>query len=85
MSVSISIPIDLFERLCKAARGLEQTPDAFLIQTLTEAVEKQEEFANDPLLKLAGFIDSGEPIPADQYDAYLAEAIADNHNDEPDE
>jgi hypothetical protein len=95
MSQSLHITDELYAKLKTVAESQGQSPDTFAAEVLASVVDTakapREEAAptprhlppDDPFFQLAGSLHSGRPIPADRYDEYLAEEIADAHNDEP--
>ncbi len=87
MSHAFQVPDDLYRRLASLASKRGQTPDAFMIELASKALEadhiaddEEIELApDDPLLMLSGFLDDPvEPGWADDHDAAYAGEVGDD-------
>ena len=90
VQIIVTLPETTYQQLQEIAAQKGQSPENYLATTAEEAIAKNkpptqegDPFKDDPFFQLSGFIHSGIAIPADRYDEYLAEEIADDHNDEP--
>lgn len=80
--LTIEIPDAVFSRLQQRAKQLGKTAEVVATQCIEVIVVPPEE---DPLLKLAGSIDSGPADAADRHDYYIGEALAKEMRGEADE
>ncbi len=70
-ALTIDIPDETFETLQHLAKFANYTPEEWVAQWLASMVLRVN---RDPLLKLAGMIESGVTDVAERHDDYLGEA-----------
>jgi hypothetical protein len=68
----LEVPDDVYEPLVSQAKQLGRTPEEIALEWLSAAATRQEE---DPLLALAGTIESDITDVADRHDYYIGEQL----------
>jgi hypothetical protein len=71
-TLSLDIPDELYQALQDFASRDGKTPEDVSVAWLTAMMEC---IANDPLMKLAGTLDSGVPDLAERHDEYLGQQL----------
>lgn len=82
-TLTITLPDTLEQALAQTAAKANQSTEEVAVQLLTQALKSQEDLptapdpASDPLLQLAGCIQSDVPDLADNHDHYIGQALYD--------
>lgn len=71
-TLTLEVAEEIYQPLLKTAAQTGQTPEELAAQWLANAVRR---FADDPLDKFIGALDTGIPDWADQHDKYIGQAL----------
>lgn len=73
-TITISLPDEVYEHLAQWTRQIGQTPEHWIAAWISRSVQ---ETLQDPLIQLAGTIESDVTDVSERHDEYLGQAILD--------
>ncbi|RYG69679.1 hypothetical protein EON80_09335 [bacterium] len=80
--LTLEVPEDVYTSVQQLALEAGEDVNDFCLRHLQADIEKEKRrkaITEDPFWKAAGSLESGVPELAERHDSYLADSIADNH------